>query len=72
MDTTESSNSAAVLMMLLGEDLAATVMRYLEEDEVAQLSSAMSNVDGKQADYIDRLEEMLNEYESTQAYPPIS
>ena len=68
----EKTNSAAVLMRLLGEDLAASIMSHLDEHEVRQLLSAMPSVDGFGAERIDRLEELLDGRQVELDYPPIS
>jgi flagellar motor switch protein FliG len=64
MERTENTNSAAVLMLLLGKELAASVMSHLDQAEVQQISSAMLHVEGRQTEYIDRLEQLLNAHES--------
>lgn len=56
----ENTRSAAAMMVLLGENLAADVMSHLSEQEVQQISSAMGKIDGKEGQYIDNLGRLLD------------
>lgn len=42
----DGAERAAVLMMSMGEELAAGVLRYMEPDEIEKIGSAMANIAG--------------------------
>ncbi len=52
--------SAAAMMVLLGEDLAAEVMSHLSEEEVQKISAAIYKVEGREVEYVDNLGHLLD------------
>ncbi len=70
MESDANANSAAVLMVLLGGDLASEVMSHLEQNEVHQLTAAMDQVSGLAPECVDRLDKLLDLHEFPKAQPP--
>lgn len=67
-----TKNGSAVLTTLLGEDLAATMTQYLEDEEVRKLSSVLAGDTAKSSADLERLRSLLDTYQLSQVFPPIS
>jgi flagellar motor switch protein FliG len=60
MEMQTTANSAAALMVLLGDDLASEIMSHLDPGEIQQLSVAINQVSGQESDYADHLDHLLD------------
>ena len=60
MGRSDKTEAAAALMVLLGEDAAANVLKHLNEKEVQQVSSAIYKVAGKADRYVETLGQLLH------------
>ncbi len=60
MGPSDKTEAAAALMILLGEDAAANVLKHLDEKEVQRVSSAIHRVAGKAERYVETLGQLLH------------
>ena len=60
MEHVDNVATAATLMLLLGEEAAAGVMKHLSDDEVRQISSRYNIVHGQADEYAEQLGQLLD------------
>ena len=72
MELEAKKNSAAALMVLLGEDLASQIMSHLDPKEVQQLSAAIEQVNGQESEYVDQLDQLLDMHDFPRTSPSVS
>ena len=72
MDSEMKRNSAAALMVLLGRDIASEIMSHLDQNEVQQLSAAINQVNGRESEYAEQLDKLLDMHDFPKARPSVS
>lgn len=72
MEEETKTNSAAALMVLLGEDLASEIMKHLDQNEVQQLSSAIDIVGEQEDKYAEELDKLLDLHDFPKTPPSVS
>ena len=72
MEQAANADSAAALMILMGDALAASVMSHLDENEVQQLSTAMHAINGQEAQYVENLDQLLDAHNFPKESAPVS
>ena len=60
MGRLDKTKAAAALMVLLGEDAAADVLKHLDEKEVQRVSGAIYKVEGQADRYVESLGQLLH------------
>ncbi len=60
MGRSDKTEAAAALMVLLGEDAAADVLKHLDDEEAQQVSSAIGRVEGTADRYVESLGQLLD------------
>ena len=72
MEQGTKTNSAAALMVLLGDDLTADIMSHLTPSEVVTLSTAIIQISGRESEYADQLDQLLDMHGFPKATPTAS
>ena len=60
MASEDKVSTAAALMLILGEEAAANVMKHLSDDEVRQVSSRFGAVHGRADECAEQLDQLLD------------